>query len=129
MIRFTTNKSLDELARDLEAATNDHGFGVLAVHDLRAKMAAKGVPFDRPCQVFEVCNPEKAKAVLTQDMAISTVLPCRISVYATDAGDQLELATLEPTAVLSMFNRPELEPEAREVEDTLRSIMAQAAED
>jgi hypothetical protein len=43
------------------------------------------------------------------------------------AGEQLETATLEPTRLLAVFNRPEFEPVAREVEDTLRRIMDTAA--
>jgi hypothetical protein len=41
-------------------------------------------------------------------------------------GEQLELATLERTAILNMFDRPELETQAQEVEAALREIMKQA---
>jgi uncharacterized protein (DUF302 family) len=125
MITYQSRKPLDALSKDLEAAVAAHGFGVLGVHDLKAKLEAKGVAFDRACRVFEVCNPQQAKAVLDRDMAISTALPCRIAVY--ESGGRLELATLEPTRLLAMFGRPELEPVAREVEDALRRIMAAAA--
>jgi hypothetical protein len=50
-----------DVARDLEQAVTRHKFGVLGVHDLKAKMAEKGVPFARECPVFEVCNPHQAK--------------------------------------------------------------------
>ncbi len=42
-----SRKPLDRVAKDLEAAVGRHKFGVLGVHDLRAKMAEKGVAFDR----------------------------------------------------------------------------------
>ena len=42
-----SRKPLDRVAKDLEAAVAHHNFGVLGVHDLRAKMAEKGVPFER----------------------------------------------------------------------------------
>jgi hypothetical protein len=32
-----------------------HKFGVLGVHDLKAKMEEKGVPFTRECRIFAVC--------------------------------------------------------------------------
>ena len=51
-------KPLERVARDLVDAVARHKFGVLGVHDLRAKLAEKGVAFDRECRVFEVCNPQ-----------------------------------------------------------------------
>jgi hypothetical protein len=36
MIKFTSQKSLDVLSKDLEAAVAANNFSVLAVHDLRA---------------------------------------------------------------------------------------------
>ncbi len=127
MIRFHSRKPLERLSQDLEKAVADNGFSVLAVHDLSAKLKAKGVPLAHVCRVFEVCNPQQAKAVLDRDLSISTALPCRIALY--DAGDQLELATMEPTQLLAAFARPELEPVAREVEDTLRRILEAAVRD
>jgi uncharacterized protein (DUF302 family) len=75
--------------------------------------------------VYEVCNPFKAKAVLEANPAVSTALPCRISVYAK--GGEAVLATLQPTALMAMFGNPELEPVAREVEATLKAMMNEAA--
>lgn len=125
MITYRSRKPLETLSTDLEAAVVAHGFGVLGVHDLKAKLESKGVPLGRACRVFEVCNPRQAGVVLNQDMTIATALPCRIALYETDGG--LELATIEPTQLLGMFGRPELGPVAREVEDAMRRIMADAA--
>jgi uncharacterized protein (DUF302 family) len=58
-------------------------------------------------------------------MTISTALPCRISVY--EEGGKTMLATLKPTALLAMFNMPQLEQVAQEVEDTIIKIMKEAA--
>ena len=44
-------------------------------------MAKKRVEFGRECLIFEVCQPQQAKKVLEENMSISTVLPCRISLY------------------------------------------------
>ena len=56
-----SKKPLADVVRDLEHAVARHKFGVLGVHDLKAKMAEKGVPFTRECRIFEVCNPHQAK--------------------------------------------------------------------
>ncbi len=99
---------------------------MLGTHDLRAKMAEKGVSFDRECRIFEVCNPIQAKKVLDTNLEISTALPCRISVY--EEGGVTKLATIKPTAMLDLYATPGLKEVAREVEVTLEAIMAEAAE-
>jgi uncharacterized protein (DUF302 family) len=67
---------------------------LLTVHDLTAKLQAKGVPLEHVCKGYEVCNPQQAKAVLDRDLSISTstVLPRRIAVH--DSGKELELAMM-----------------------------------
>lgn len=121
-----SKKKLADVARDLESATQRHKFGVMGVHDLKAKMIEKGVEFERDCLIFEVCNPQQAKRVLEKNTEISTALPCRISVYSE--GDGVVLATLKPTAMLEMFGVAGLEPVAREVEEAIFSIMKEASE-
>lgn len=120
-----SSKPLEQVAKDLESAVARHKFGVLGVHDLRAKMAEKGVPFARECRIFEVCNPHQAKKVLEANLEISTALPCRISVYAE--GDGAVLATIKPTAMIDLYPNPELRGVAEEVEATLARIMEEAA--
>ncbi len=126
MLRVVESKKpLARLAADLEKAVANHKFGVLGVHDLKAKMAEKGVAFARECRIYEVCNPHQAKRVLEANLEISTALPCRISLYE-EAG-MSKLATISPTAMMSLFPNPELTGVAEEVEATLVTIMKEAA--
>jgi uncharacterized protein (DUF302 family) len=120
-----SSKTLAEVGRGLEAAAQKYKFGILAVHDLKAKMQEKGVDFDRDCLIYEVCNPQQAKKVLEANLAISTALPCRISVYRE--GTQVTLATLRPTALVEMFETPEVRAVAEEVEEVMLKIMNEAA--
>jgi uncharacterized protein (DUF302 family) len=120
-----SKKPLADVARDLEQAVARHKFGVLGVHDLKAKMAEKGVTFARECRVFEVCNPHQAKKVLEANLEISTALPCRISVY--QEGEVTKLATIKPTAMIELYATPGLQEVAKEVEATLGMIMVEAA--
>ena len=120
-----STKPLERLVSDLEEAISRHKFGVLGVHDLRAKLAEKGVSFARECRIFEVCNPHQAKKVLEANLEISTALPCRISVYE-EAG-KTRLATIKPTVLIGLYPNPELKGVAVEVETTLVQIMDEAA--
>lgn len=121
-----TSKPIEKVRDDLTKACANHKFGVLGVHDLKAKMKEKGVDYAGECLIFEVCNPQKAKQVLDTNPDISTALPCRISVFRTPAG-KTRIATLRPTELISVFGTKQLQSVAREVEETLDAIMKEAA--
>jgi uncharacterized protein (DUF302 family) len=125
LYKVESEKKVSEVSRDLETATQRNKFGVLGVHDLRAKMMEKGVPFDRECVIIEVCNPQQAKKVLEQSAEISTALPCRISVYTE--GEKTVLATIRPTALIGLYQAHGMESVAQEVETALMRIMQEAA--
>src|SRR5574341_449765 len=96
-----STKPLGRVIPDLEQAVARHKFGVLGVHDLKAKMAEKGVPLARECRIFEVCDPHQAKKVLEANLEISTALPCRISLY--EERGKTRLATIRPTAMIGLY--------------------------
>lgn len=125
LFEVSSAKSLEEIDRALQEAAARHRFGILMTHNLKEAMKNKGVDFDGECMIYEVCNPHQAKKVLEADASISTALPCRISVYR--AGGGYRLATLLPTALLRMFQKPELEPVAQEVETAIKAMMEEAA--
>lgn len=118
--------SIDDTCKKIRDATAQNKFGVLAVIDLKEKMAAKGVQFGPECRIIEICSPMQAKKVLDANMSISSALPCRISVY--EEADKVKVVTLKPTAVLGLFGNPELESVAKEVENTVIRIIDTACE-
>jgi uncharacterized protein (DUF302 family) len=125
VVTLSSDKTVSETAAALQAAVQANRFGVMQVHNLQETMTKKGVEFARECLIFEVCQPQQAKKVLDENMSISTVLPCRISIY--EEGGKTILATLKPTTLLAMFNAPHLEGVAQEVEATIVKIMKEAA--
>ncbi len=126
LYKIESKKALAEIGRELEVAAQRHKFGVLAVHDLKAKMREKGVDFQGECLIYEVCNPYQAKKVLESNIELSAVLPCRISVYRADK--VYILATIKPTSLIELFHSECLRAVAEEVERTLVAIMREAAE-
>ncbi|MCR4295161.1 MAG: DUF302 domain-containing protein, partial [Elusimicrobia bacterium] len=82
-------KTAREAERAFSAAAQRRKFGVLGTHDLRRKMNEKGAAFERDCLVVEVCNPGQARQVLNGAMAISTALPCRVSIYTENGKTKL----------------------------------------
>jgi uncharacterized protein (DUF302 family) len=116
--------SVDDIVGKIEQAAKDNDFGVLDIHDLKQKMASKGIDFAPECRIIEVCNPHKAKEVLENNMAISTALPCRISVYEQDG--KVKIATIRPTYMLDLFDNPALKSVAQSVEETIIRIISTA---
>lgn len=123
--KVTTTRTLDEIESALQESAARHRFGVIAIHDLQETLHRKGVDLAMECRIYEVCNPVQAKKVLDADGAISTALPCRISVYG--ARGNYTLATMRPTEMMKGFNNPDIEPVAREVEEVITRMMRDAA--
>jgi len=117
---------LDQVVAKLQAAVANNKFGILGVHDLKAKMAEKGIHFERKCRIFEVCNPMQAKKVLDADMSIANALPCRICVY--EQGGKVQVSTIKPTFLLELFQNSQLRNVAQEVEDTILRIIDEACQ-
>jgi uncharacterized protein (DUF302 family) len=124
LIKLSTGKTVSDAADALQVAVQANHFGVMQVHNLKETMEKKGVELAHECLIFEVCQPQQAKKVLDANMSVCTALPCRISVY--EEGGKTILATLKPTTLLAMFNSPQLEGVAQEVEATILKIMEEA---
>lgn len=120
-----SRKGLDAIETSLREAAARHQFGVLSVINLKDKMHEKGVQYDSECSVFEVCNPHQAKRALDSNGAVSTALPCRISVYGS--GGAYKIATIRPTVMLKMFGSPGIEQVAQEVENDLIEMIKESA--
>jgi uncharacterized protein (DUF302 family) len=56
-----TDKTVDEAVKAVEESLRANKFGVLWQLDLPAKLQEKGVDFNIPYRVLEVCNPQEAK--------------------------------------------------------------------
>ena len=125
LYQLQSQKTLEEIDRDLQDSAARNQFGIIAVHDLRQTMRKKNVDLAVECRIYEVCNPQQAKKALDADGAISTALPCRISLYGV-AGHYC-LATMLPTELMKAFHRPEITSVAEDVEKVLVRIMQDAA--
>ncbi len=121
-----TNKTPAAAVEDLRAAVAKHGFGVLHAYDLQETLNSKGFPLPHACHILEVCNPEQASKVLTEDIGMNIALPCRISVY--EENGPTKIATALPTKLLSALSAsPALADVAEDVETKMKAMMNDAA--
>lgn len=121
-----SNKSAAESVEAIKTAAVANKFGVLHVHDLQATLISKGFPFGSAAFALDVCNPQKALEVLSFDISMAMVLPCKISIWEKDGAAHIGM--VRPTAQLALLNdSEELQAAASEVEKTLIRIIDEAA--
>jgi len=113
--------SPDEIDQRLRDAAARHKFGVLHVHDLKQTLHSKGIEIELECRVFDVCNPQAASLALGHDMNVSTVLPCRISVYGDAAGSTI--ATVLPKDLLGATGLDGVDKLAGEIQREILAII------
>ena len=120
-----SGKPFEEAATALESAVKHNGFGVLHVHDLGVSLRGKGIAFAEECRIFEVCNPAQAAKVMSADMRLNMVLPCRVSVF-TEKGST-KIGFVKPGRMLSALSSDaELAKIAAEVEEKMVRMVEEA---
>ena len=116
-----SSRSPEEVGKRLEGAAASHKFGILHVHDLKKTLESKGIQLGAECRVYDVCNPQAAAKALHTDMRVSTVLPCRISVFSKDDG--CLISTVKPTSLFAATGLEGSEALAAEVEREVIAII------
>ncbi len=99
-----TERPFDAVVEKVQEIAKQKGFGVLAVHDLKASFAQKNLEFT-PYKIVEICNPEFAYKALQKDTNLGLIMPCKINVY--QKGDKVIVTGLL-TDILRNFTSVEL---------------------
>lgn len=120
-----TPKSVEQAVADLQTAVQRHSFGVLHVHNLQETLKKKGIDFPNACQILEICNPQRARDVLSEDMDLNFALPCRVSVYSERG--KTKIGMMKPTAMLkALSDSPALASVAEDVERSIIEMIQEA---
>ncbi|MDW7649971.1 MAG: DUF302 domain-containing protein [Bacillota bacterium] len=115
-----STKSFAEAVDAVIEKTKANGFRVLHVHDVQATLAEKDFKRE-PLKIVEVCNAKYAHTALQIAVTVSLLMPCRINVYETEG--RTVISTVKPRSLAGMFDKPELQSFAEEVEDILLRII------
>ena len=116
----TTNKSVQEVVDAIKEIVPKHKFGVQHVHNVGETLKSKGIDLENECQIVDICNPIIAQKFLSEDMSLSIIMPCKISVYTQD-GDTL-IAMNSLVQLVDDIN-PDLIDYAQEVQLQLLQII------
>lgn len=105
------------------AELKSEGFGVITRIDVQATLKERlGVDF-RPYTILGACNPGLPHRALSATLDVGLLLPCNVTVHATDRGS--EVALVDPMAMLGLVHGPELEAVATEARAKLQRVAQQ----
>ncbi|MBM7573256.1 DUF302 domain-containing protein [Aquibacillus albus] len=119
-----TNKAMEEAVQSLEESLKQEQFGILWQFDIKSKLQEKGLDFNQPYLVLEVCNPKEAQRVLTQNQMVGYFLPCKIVVY--EDGGKVKIGLPRPTALIEMVNDETIKEFAADIENRLIACIDQS---
>ena len=127
MSQYTFGKTvaLDPAAaqQKVTEALSKEGFGVLTEIDVSATMKKKlGLELP-PYKILGACNPQLASKAIAAEPEIGALLPCNV-VVRQDAEGNTRVEFMDPGAVLTLVDRPEIGGLAAEVRSRLERVMA-----
>lgn len=112
-----TSMDIDKVVNSLEGTLKEEGFGILWDFDLTGKLQEKGMDFNTPYRVLEVCNPKEAEQVLSEDKMVGYFLPCKIVVY--EENGETYVGMPRPTALINFVENQKLNDVASDIEKRL----------
>ncbi|WP_127531638.1 DUF302 domain-containing protein [Paenibacillus kobensis] len=123
MFHYTveTTKTPDQAIEALTENLKTESFGVLWQLDLKGKLNEKGVEFDMPYYILEVCNPVEAKRVLSENPLVGYFLPCKLAVYAENGKTKIGMP--KPTSFMGMIESEALMSIAADIEQRLTACI------
>ncbi|WP_379152438.1 DUF302 domain-containing protein [Paenibacillus sp. sgz5001063] len=119
MFHYTveTSKTPEEAIAELTEHLKEDKFGVLWELDMKSKLHEKGVELDMAYHILEVCNPNEAKRVLSENILVGYFLPCKIAVY--EENGKTKIGMPKPTSLISMIPTDKLMAIASDIENRL----------
>lgn len=110
----TFSRPFDVVVSDVIGALKAEGFGVLSDIDVQATLKRK-IGVDVPkYRILGACNPALAHEGLKLENKLGVLLPCNVIVREA-AGNQVEVASVDPVNAMERTGNPALAATARDV--------------
>jgi uncharacterized protein (DUF302 family) len=121
-ISKTIEGQFDEV---IERVTNELkfiGFGVLTVIDVKKTLKMKINDDFKPYTILGACNPHFASKALRLEDKLGVVLPCNV-VVIEQAPNRIEVAAIDPIAMMAGIGNEKLDKLAKEVSCKLEKMI------
>jgi len=118
------NQPYEKAIEIVTGALKSEGFGVLTSIDVKATLKEKIGEDFRPYVILGACNPHLAHRALSKHGEVGVMLPCNVTVEATDNGGSL-VRVVNPHEMLSMGkfgDDPAIREVAGEAAERLRRV-------
>jgi uncharacterized protein (DUF302 family) len=122
---ITTELGFEEAVERTRAALADNGFGILTEIDVQATLKNKLDQDMEQYLILGACNPQLAHQALDVERDIGLLLPCNVVVRRD--GDRTVVQALDPQMMVSLPDRPELQPVADEAAQRLNAALQAVA--
>jgi len=117
------NCGFEEAIEKVTEALKTEGFGVLTEIDVKATLKKKLDVDRKPYTILGACNPVLANQAINAEPDIGLLLPCNVLVREEDNGDT-KVMFMDPAAVLTLVDAPEVQTLANEVRSKLERVQA-----
>lgn len=121
-ITVSTDLGFDEAVTRTREALAEQGFGVLTEIDVQKTLKAKLDRDMEPYLILGACNPQLAEQALDVERDIGLLLPCNVVVRRADGRTLIQ--ALDPQVMVSLPDRPELQPVADDASKRLQAALS-----
>ena len=122
-IHVTVDCGMEEAEQKAIEALKAEGFGVLTEIDVKAVLKEKIDVDRRPYKILGACNPVLANKALQAEPDLGLLLPCNVVIREEEDGSTT-VAIVDPAAMFTVVDKPEMQEMADEVREKFERIMA-----
>lgn len=115
-----SSKSVQEVVEKIQEIISDYKFGVQHIHNVKETLKTKGIEIENECQIVDICSPMIAKQFLEEDMSLSSIMPCKISIYTEN--NETNIAVNSLTQLVDDIN-PDLVDIASDAQKVILQIV------
>lgn len=120
------DRPYEQAINDVTEALKSQGFGILTKIDVRSTMKEKLDKEFRPYAILGACNPSLAYRALSRSAEIGMMLPCNVTVEATDEGGAV--VRISDPHVFMQVGRFQEDGELRAIADEAREKVMRVVE-
>ena len=114
---------IDDVEKKVTEALKEEGFGVLTEIDIQKTLKAKLDVDYPPYRILGACNPPFANQALQAEPEVGLLLPCNV-VVRQDGDGSIVVSFMDPAAVLTLVEKPQVKELAGQVRERLLRVKA-----